>query len=74
MTMETLTAVEARRHDAGGKGVISDRTLIFYVTTTRVTYTTAASFTPNSPLAAKLSLSVLLSQFAAFDPACITSK
>lgn len=55
MTMKTLTAVEARRHDAGGKGVISDRTLIFYVTTTRVTYTTAASFTPNSPLAAKLS-------------------
>lgn len=28
--METLTAVEARRRDARGKGMISDRTLIFY--------------------------------------------
>lgn len=55
MTMETLTeAVEARPHDVGKKGMISDRVLIFYRARSqrRVLHTYMASFTPNSPFAA----------------------
>lgn len=53
MTMETLTAVEARPHGLGKKGMISDRALIFYHARSqrRVLHTYMASFTPNSPFA-----------------------